>query len=280
MGIFDIFWFFLIMSALQPLLQQHFLERARKRMLEKIEKNRSSRVIVLVHRQETMSFLGFPILKYIDINDSEEVLRAIRLTDDNVPIDVILHTPGGLVLAAEQIAFALMKHKAKVTVFIPHYAMSGGSLIALSADEIVMDENAVLGPLDPQIGQYPAASIIKVAEKKPISEVDDQTLILADVSQKAISQMKNYVFSILKNKMDEKKALHLAEMLTTGKWTHDYPITVEQAIDMGLPVNTGIPEEIYSLMDLYPQSVQRRPSVEYIPLPYHKQDDKKTKIGK
>ena len=280
MGIFDIFWVFLIMSALQPLLQQQMLERARKKIMEKIEKKRSSRVIVLVHRQETMSFLGFPLIKYIDINDSEAVLRAIRITDDSMPIDVILHTPGGLVLAAEQIASALLRHKAKVTVFIPHYAMSGGSLIALAADEIVMDENAVLGPLDPQLGQYPAASILSVVEKKPVSEIDDQTLILADVSKKAIFQMRNFVFNILKDKMGDDKAKVLSENLTTGKWTHDYPITVEEAKNLGLPVKTGIPEEIYDLMDLYPQAVQRRPSVEYIPIPYHhKQDEKKQRVN-
>ena len=57
---------------------------------------------LLVHRQETMSFLGFPLLRYIDINDSEEVIRAIRLTDDRVPIDLVLHTPGGLVWRASR----------------------------------------------------------------------------------------------------------------------------------------------------------------------------------
>ena len=34
-------------------------------------------------------------------------------------------TPGGLVLAATQIARAIQGHKGKVTVFVPHYAMSG-----------------------------------------------------------------------------------------------------------------------------------------------------------
>ena len=87
------------------------------------------------------------------------VLRAIKLTDDDVPIDLILHTPGGLVLAAEQIAHALKNHPAKVTVMVPHYAMSGGTLISLAADEIVLDDNAVLGPVDPQLGQQPAASV-------------------------------------------------------------------------------------------------------------------------
>jgi ClpP class serine protease len=127
-----------------------------------MERSRKSRIIALVHRQETMSLLGFPLMKYIDVNDSEEILRAIKLTDADVPIELIVHTPGGLVLAAGQISHALRRHRAKVTVFVPHYAMSGGTLIALSADEIVMDPNAVLGPVDPQLGQSPAASVLKV----------------------------------------------------------------------------------------------------------------------
>src|SRR5467141_3117416 len=134
-GIGDIFWIFLMMSMLQPWLRQRMLESARKRLMHKIEKQRGSRVILLVHRQETMSFLGFPIYRYIDINDAEEVIRAIHLTDDEVPIDLVLHTPGGLVLASLQIARAVKAHKAKVTAYVPHYAMSGGSLIAVAADE-------------------------------------------------------------------------------------------------------------------------------------------------
>src|SRR6476646_6826102 len=182
MSINDIFWLFLMFSALQPVLQQQLLNTARTRTIARLESQRNSRVILLVHRQETMRFLGFPLARYIDINDSEEVLRAIQMTDDDVPLDIVLHTPGGLVLAAMQIARAIRYHKGKVTVFVPHYAMSGGTLISLAADEIVMSRHAVLGPVDPQLGNYPGTSIIKVVEQKPISEIDDNTLIYADVS--------------------------------------------------------------------------------------------------
>src|SRR5205085_144092 len=181
MSIGDVFWLFFMFSALQPVIRQRLMDAMRTRKIARLESKRNSRVILLVHRQETMRFLGFPIARYIDINDSEEVLRAIQMTDDDVALDIILHTPGGLVLAALQIARAINEHKAKTTVFVPHYAMSGGTLIALAADEIVMSKHAVLGPIDPQIGQSPAASLIKVVEEKPIEKVDDQTLVLADV---------------------------------------------------------------------------------------------------
>ncbi|HEX9075816.1 MAG TPA: S49 family peptidase, partial [Anaerolineae bacterium] len=163
-SLFDLFWIFIIISSLLPVIQRMRVEGARSSLVRQFEKKRSSRLITLIHRQEALSFLGLAFARYIDIEDSEQVLRAIRLTSTDTPIDIVLHTPGGLVLAAEQIAHALIRHKAPVTVFIPHYAMSGGTLLALAADHIVMDPNAVLGPVDPQLGQYPAASIIRVTE--------------------------------------------------------------------------------------------------------------------
>ena len=149
-----------LVSALIPLVRQGMLNSARLRLLRQIEEKRGSRVIAMIHRQETLALLGFPLTRYIDIHDSEELLRAIKLTDPDVPIDLILHTPGGLVLASEQIANALQRHNGKVTVFVPHYAMSGGTLIALAADEIVLGEFSVLGPIDPQIAGLPAVIAI------------------------------------------------------------------------------------------------------------------------
>ncbi|HIE33174.1 MAG TPA: hypothetical protein EYP81_03910 [Thermodesulfobacteriaceae bacterium] len=264
---FDVLWFFFILMALQPVLRQRLLEAARQRMITKIEKMRGSRVILLVHRQETMSLLGFPIMRFIDINDSEQVIRAIHMTDPDVPIDIILHTPGGLVLAALQIARAVKKHPAKVTAFVPHYAMSGGTLIALAADEIVMDEHAVLGPVDPQLGQFPAASILRVAREKPLEHVDDQTLIMADMAEKALRQMKENLRDLLSDRYPPEKVEELAEVLSQGHWTHDYPITFEEAKKLGLPVKTDLPHEIYQLMSLFPQPVRQIPSVEYTPVP-------------
>ena len=264
----DIFWLFFMLSALQPIIKQKLLEASRKRMIALIERQRKSRIVLLVHRQETMSLLGFPLFRYIDINDSEEVLRAIHLTDPEIPVDLVLHTPGGLVLAATQIARAIFKHKGKVTVFVPHYAMSGGTLLALAADEIVMCEHAVLGPVDPQLGEYPAASILRAAHQKPIAEVDDKTLILADQAEKAIAQMRQEVTELLADKYPGEKAEEMAKLMTSGTWTHDYPITCERARVLGLPVNSDIPENVLRLMQLYPQPIRRQPSVEYVPVPY------------
>jgi ClpP class serine protease len=272
-SLFDLFWVFLIVSSLLPVLQKRLLDAKRHRVMQQLEKKRDSRLITLIHRQEVLSFLGIGFRRYIDIEDSEALLRAIRLTPEDMPIDIILHTPGGLVLAAEQIAQALVRHQAPVTVFIPHYAMSGGTLIALAADEIAMDENAVLGPVDPQLGRYPASSILSVTQIKDVNETDDETLILADMAKKAVFQVRRTVVEILTgNDMEKERAEEIAEALSSGRWTHDYPISAAEAEKMGLPITLDLPDEVCQLMQLYPQSGQRRPSVQYIPVPYRRED--------
>jgi len=262
------FWLALLLIVLMQVFGggSRALEKQRNAAIGRIEDARKSRVIAMIHREESSSILGVPVAASISIDDSEAVLRAIRLTPPEQPIDIILHTPGGLVLAAEQIAKALVERKGKVTVFVPHYAMSGGTLIALAADEIVMDANAVLGPVDPQLGDMPAASIVKVVEVKGPQHVGDEFLMLADMAQKARNQVASFVTQVLMKHMPEKQSVQVATILTEGRWTHDFPITVQAARQLGLKVSTEMPLTMYELMDLYPQGGGIRPSVWYVPL--------------
>jgi len=261
-----------VIFVVVPMIARRRRLRRRRSLLRSLEKARSSRVITMIHRQDSMRLLGIPFGGMIDIEDSEQVLRAIRLTPDEMPIDLIVHTPGGLVLASDQIAYALKRHAGKVTVVVPHYAMSGGTLVALAADEILMDRDAVLGPVDPQLGGlprgfWPAASILSALETDNPNR-DDQTLILGDMSRKAIDQVHDTVVELLRETHGDGDAERLATLLSAGRWTHDYPIRFDYAQEIGLPISDQVPEAVYQLMQLYPQRGQRRPSVEYVPVPY------------
>ncbi|HRD02165.1 MAG TPA: ATP-dependent Clp protease proteolytic subunit [Candidatus Saccharicenans sp.] len=272
---FNILILFFMISALQPVIKQEILKASRQNLISRIEKKTKSRVITLIHRQETMSVLGFPIMRYIDINDSEKVIRAIQTTDADTPISLILHTPGGIALAALQIARAIRAHKGKVTIYVPHYAMSGGTLIALAADEIALGEHSVLGPVDPQIDKYPAPSIVNVLKQKPMAEIDDETLILADISQKAINQLENGIINLLPETYPLEEKKRISDCLTRGHWTHDFPISVDVARELGLKVTTDVPPEVFKLMDLFPQPIRSTPSVEFGPGPNYPRGQKK-----
>lgn len=260
----------LLPTAAGTLMRRRTLVR-RRRLIRALERSRGSRVVTLIHRQERMRLLGFAFGRFIDIEDAEQVLRAIRLTPHDMPIDLVVHTPGGLVLASDQIAYALKRHVGTVTVLVPHYAMSGGTLLALAADHILMDRDAVLGPVDPQLttlrhGMWPAASILAALERDNPNR-DDETLILGDMAAKAIAQAGATARDLLAGSGDDEQVEGLAAQLSEGRWTHDYPIRFDEAAALGLPVSDGLPAEVHELMRLYPQRA-RRPSVEFIPAPY------------
>ncbi len=258
-------WIFFILMVLQPMVMGRILAMRRADAIGKIEKAHNTRVITMIHRQEKKSLFGFSVARHIDMEDAQTIIAAIKETPKDRPMDLIIHTPGGLVLAAMQIARAVEAHPAKVSVYVPVYAMSGGTLIALAADEIMLGEFSMLGPIDPQLLGLPAASIVAARDAKPIDKVFDLTLVLADVSEKALAQVKRGAVELMTPRMDKAKAKKIAEKLAGGHWTHDYALTAEEASSIGLPVKVDMPKQILNLMKLYPQPVQRS-GVEYLPV--------------
>jgi ClpP class serine protease len=261
----SLFWVFIVIMVLQPLITARWYVVRRAQAIRAIEKLHGTRVITMIHRQERRSLFGFALPRHIDLEDAQTIIAAIKDTPEDMPIDFVIHTPGGLVLAAMQIARALEAHNAKVTVYVPVYAMSGGTLLALAANEIVLGEFSVLGPIDPQILGLPAASIVKARDSKPVESVFDLTLVLADVSEKALVQVKQGAIELLTPRMERAAAEALASKLAGGHWTHDYALTATEARTLGLPVKIGMPSEIMALMTLYPQPIQRS-GVEYLPI--------------
>ncbi|MBS1996374.1 MAG: hypothetical protein JSS86_08700 [Cyanobacteria bacterium SZAS LIN-2] len=254
--------------SLKPVLDSFLLNAYRIRLMRELENKRGSRIITLVHRQESFNLLGLPLIEYINIEDAQSVLTAIRLTDPEVPIDILLHTPSDLSMPAEQIARALKRHKAKVTVIVPHYAMSGGTAIALAADEIIMNEDAVLGAMEPAVNGYPTSAYQHVLQSKSPAKIADETWIFADLAEKQLAQTRAFVRELAKEHLDADGVEKLALGLTSGRWTQDYPISVKELQELGLKISTDVPIEIYQVMNLYPQPRGARPSVDFIPMPY------------
>ncbi len=248
-----------------PQFQMAAARRKRLRKIQEMEERWGTKVLTMIHRKEAISMFGVPVYQYIDVEDAEEILRGIRNAGDK-PVDLILHTPGGQLHASIQIARALRDHNAKTRVLIPHYSMSGGTIIALAADEIIMDKDASLGPIDPQIGDFlrgvfPAPSWLHVAAKKGL-EADDATLVIGDISEKALNFMRTAANELLDGKFtDKEKQKQVVEKLIGGEMIHSQPISAKYARALGLPVSTELPRQVHELMRYYRAA---RSNVEYL----------------
>jgi ClpP class serine protease len=245
----------LLYLFIYPQWQVRSARRRRLSRIREMERKWGTKLLTMIHRKEAISMLGIPFYQFIDVEDAEEVLRGIREAEDK-PIDLIIHTPGGQLHASIQIARALKNHSARTRVFVPHYSMSGGTIIALAATEIIMDKDASLGPVDPQVGDFlrgvfPAPSWLHVARKKGL-EADDTTLMMSDISEKALNFTKGMVNELLEGKFDNKeKQDQVVEKLTGGEMIHSQLISAKDAQALGLPVSTELPPEIHEFMKYY-----------------------------
>jgi ClpP class serine protease len=225
----------------------------RRTIIEDLERERGTKVITMIHKKELWTEPGEG--SEIGIEDTEKVLMQLRNTPPDKPVDLIIHTLGGYALAAQMMAMAIKFHPAKVTVMVPFYAMSGGSMMSLAASEIRMEKYSVLGPVDPQIptpdGMWPAGSLATLIKIKPIQAITDRMVILAESANLEIENAKAFVMWLLEGKMDTEQADRVADFLARGYMSHATPITLDVARGIGLNVVEGIPDQVYELFKTF-----------------------------
>jgi ClpP class serine protease len=233
----------------------------RTQLIRELEKERGSRVITLIHRKEPWSTDEDE--PEIVLEDSELILQEVRETPPGTPIDFILHTEGGLAFAADLISIALKHHKGKVTVMIPFYAMSEGTYVALAAQEIMMERYSILAPLEPVLDDMPANSIIGILKRKPIEQISDRTILMAESARMELENAREFVKWLLLDKMPQEQVEQVASFLLGGFMASSTPITLDVARAIGLNVIEGVPEKVHQLFETIEFGGGKRPGKSY-----------------
>lgn len=214
---------------------------ATREIMARLEARRGSRVIAIVHRENSKR-------NWLDVIDLEDALTAIRKAPKNKPLDIILHSGGGLIRASQQIARAIHAHPAKTTVFVPYYALGSTTFIAFAADEIVMSPHAALSPVDPFVGAGPASSVLAGIKGKSVERTEDETIIAADIAKKMLDEARRLTFELMTNGRDNAGVRRLADELVSGKWSRDRAVTAPIAKELGLNVSQQMPNDVYELV--------------------------------
>ncbi len=192
--------------------------------------------------------------EYVDEYTAIEVIDALRKAGPDAPVDIILHTPGGALHAAQQILHALKHHRGRKTAFIPYSAWSAGTMIALACDEIVLGSSAVIGPIDPQYGGLPAPLLAELLDDKGPDHINDQMLVIAKMARQAVKESKAFACDYVNpvhNGGNESCAL-TNELIGSGR-NHQAPIMPQEAKAMGLNVSTDMPELLFQICQPPPE---------------------------
>ncbi len=122
----------------------------------------------------------------INDNDMNGIMNAVSGLDKKKGLDLILHTPGGVVTATESIVNYLRKiFDCDIRVIVPHMAMSAGTMIACASKEIIMGKESSLGPIDPQYRGVPAQGVLLEFERaiKETQQDPSRALIWREIIQ-------------------------------------------------------------------------------------------------
>ncbi len=191
-----------------------------------------------------------------------DFVKAYEKMNKDLNIHILIHTIGGALSCSEAICNCIINHKqsnykGKIFAYIPYYAYSGGCMIAITCDKIIMSKNAVLGPCDGQqmiIRTHSFSSIVatvnyKKAKGEPISE---EWLAAYYNSQLSLERQLEYINKLIKsNKFSEELGKIIYNEFFSGKYNHDKIFSAQEAKEIGLNIEIveSMPKIIKNVID-------------------------------
>lgn len=237
---------------------------------------------LLSHLSALETHRGNPVLLYASMitDDSVRVVYEwLRQRGHVARLDLVLSTTGGVVTRVRQLALLLREYTDHLTILVPHRAWSAGTLLCLSADELILGPLAELGPIDAHNGAAgppppDAPGLISAQDIRSfrqmaedwfgVERAEDRLQVLALVAQRFFptSLSAFYRFDQLTRQIgyellayqlpaaDEAARRQIVDRLADGYAAHDYIISRSDARALGLNVHAATPQEEALLWDV------------------------------
>lgn len=237
--------FYLFSMLLGPLLIKK-LTLLRLMIFKKMKKSNNG-IIVIKHTNSDLFSQSM-----IDRDTMEKIQEAL-LKMNGKPIDLILYTPGGEIFSASYISRMLRNYPGKIRSIVPTYSMSGGTLLALSTDEIYMNDYSSLGPIDPQLGnlfKFGSARSWKEVLKIKGKKADDSSISFKFIGEQYTKSIKENIKELLSDKIRGKELNNIVNFLTSGEIEHGFNITKNILRSKGLDIKDLSPRDNLGLVKL------------------------------
>lgn len=215
-----------------------------KHKLNKLKKKLKTHILIIKHTSSgmfDMSMIGQSTLMKINQAFSKFKGKDFLL---------ILQTPGGQVFHSIFISRLFKQYPGNIKTYIPGYAMSGGTLLALSTDELYMNESSCLGPIDPQLGnlfKFGSAKAWKQIVKKKGKKAEDSTISFDLMGQQITKSMATHLDFLLNDKLDPLHKKNFIKFVTSGEVEHGHNLIPMDLRGFGFDIKP-IPEDINNLL--------------------------------
>jgi hypothetical protein len=252
----------------------------RMRLLQKLEIQRNSRILVYItgDRRGLETKLATDVFPFI--------LNHLSRMGHKPSIDLIIYSTGGITMAGYALVNLIREFCDRFGVIVPFKAHSAATLIALGADEVLMTKMGQLSPIDPSVesalgpqfqipGQPGAMATVPVSVEDVVNylnlarielkltDEDSLTRVFEKLTSSVhplvlggVQRVREQTAFLAKTLLayhlkDESKISNMVEILTKGRYSHDYLIGRREARQvLGLQINED--EAIMSTVgDLY-----------------------------
>lgn len=198
-------------------------------------KNKLNHVMIIKHTSN--DFFNTSMINRKTLESIQQALMKFKGKD----MDIILYTPGGEIFSAVYISRLLKNYKGKIRSFVPTFAMSGGTLLALSTDEIYMNDYSCLGGVDPQLGnlfKFGSARSWKEVLKLKGKKAEDSSISFKFIGEQYTKSMKETISNLLEGKVNQSDKKKLVNLFVSGEVEHGFNLSKDFLISMGMNINS------------------------------------------
>ena len=230
-----------------------------KTLLEQYEESNNSVIVPIIHKTSNpldSLFGGSSETDTMICEKTYEKLRDLLIKTNGKDVDIIINTDGGSVAHTKQICNALTTYRLKnpnnkIKVHVPFKSMSGGTIISLMADELYMNDYAMLSPVDPQIGGLSKYGIDRILDKKTNGEGPHDITFYLDNTFKQNFELLERIFDndISKVPKYTNDVNDLKTTLLSANRSHYESYNVEECGSIGIEISGTVSDQIMKVYE-------------------------------
>jgi hypothetical protein len=196
----------------------------------------------------------------VNIDKEDEFIKEYSKFNLEDELNILIYVSGGEITPSDAIFHILSKHEGVINIYIPTYAYSAGSMLALCGDNIYMNEYSLLSPVDPQIeyndeiDQISVKSMISLKETIGIKNLNYQEILRYYDCQLLYDDNIRNLKKALKrnlNKYSRYKIDKIIKHFAYGIYPHEKQFNVDELFDIGLNILTPVPDKYNKIFKKY-----------------------------
>tara|TARA_Y100000385_G_C13060554_1_gene624192 strand:+ start:1007 stop:1765 length:759 start_codon:yes stop_codon:yes gene_type:complete len=228
-------------TILSYIFYQEFFKFIRRVRIDYVLKNKNILFIL------SPEFIKHKHSQIIDIDDDNQFINWYSTINVDEKLEIIINARGGSIFSSDVILNILLLHDGEINIYIPYFSYSAGSMLALCANNLYLNNYSLMSPVDPQIdydkNQQPVKSYLKYARVKGLSRMSFSDVMKYYECKSLYDDNIRNMKRMLRDKYSKNKMENIIKHFGRGIYPHDKQFNIDELENMGLIINSPVPKK-------------------------------------